>query len=191
MKIVKGQITKPAGKTFETKYGEKRMAIVTLVDGTEEKFYLVPHHDACNLQKGSAVSVVYEERNGRTVRRIVPEETNETTSAYTRSPDSGRSNNYYSRGNGGQQHKPQTDPREWATVEARNIIALMNIVSTEATNGGFPDLTSDELRNIAISINISAQRKFNDQVDFYKDPIEAKKEELESPTPDEDQNPFM
>ena len=74
MRIENGTVKKPVGKEFETQYGVKQMMIVVLDNGSEEKFYVKPGSEQSHLQRNDKVKVVFEDRNGKTVRRIVIEE---------------------------------------------------------------------------------------------------------------------
>lgn len=164
MKIAKGIVVKPAGKVFETKYGDKQMMVVQMENGTEEKFYVKPNSPQTFAQLNEPVSVVYELRNGKETRRLVLEEGNNAQlqkQNYTSSSSSYPSNSHNnSRNSYSTPKQPTVEPKEWARSEAKNVAALMNTVSQELANSGFPEMDLEDLRTIAISIYISAQRKF-------------------------------
>lgn len=172
MRIAQGTITKPAGKVFETKYGEKQMLIVTLDNGAEEKFYQSPGISTTRAERGTPVVVTYEQRDGKQVRRLSLQENNNDYPQRNQSPSSPT-----------KFRTPNSEPAvidgtDWAENEAENVIALMNIVSKQAIDGGFPELPVEEIRNIAISIYISSQRKFPNKV------VQFNVEKEQEPKPD-------
>jgi hypothetical protein len=82
IQVKSGTVKYPAGKVFDSQWGERQNILVALNDGTEEHIWFkagqTPH---ATLQKGQAIQVLYEERNGKTQRRIiVSDETRETAS---------------------------------------------------------------------------------------------------------------
>ncbi len=64
MQIKSGTVKYPAGKVFDSQWGERQNVLVTLSDGTEEQIWFKagqqPH---TTLQKGQAFQVLYEEKN--------------------------------------------------------------------------------------------------------------------------------
>lgn len=78
MKLKQGSVIYPADKVFTTQWGERQTVKVKLADGTEETIWFnagkTPH---INLVKGDTVSIIYENSNGKTIKRLVIDDENE------------------------------------------------------------------------------------------------------------------
>ena len=76
MQIKNGRIKYPAGKVFQSDWGERQNIVVEMDDGTEEKLYFAagrqPH---ASLKRGQQVQVLFE--NGK--RRLVVSDKPDTT----------------------------------------------------------------------------------------------------------------
>lgn len=149
MEIKSGQILYPAGKEYPDRFNEgkfRQNLKVKMEDGTEESIWFatgkLPHSQ---LKKGEPVQIIFEEREGKPIRHLV-----------------------VSTGlNNGQK---QTQGTNTLTDEKKRQIAsyitemakLYNYCykATEQNVEG-DELTPEDVRTIATSLFISAQRKFN------------------------------
>ena len=61
MKIKNGRIKYPAGKVFQSDWGERQNIVVEMDDGSEEKLYFAagrqPH---ASLKRGQSVAILFE-----------------------------------------------------------------------------------------------------------------------------------
>ena len=91
MMIKSGRVKYAAGdRTFPSKYSDKlqQNIVLTMEDGTEEKIYFdqgrLPH---AHLQRGQEIRIVYEELNGKPIRKLfVPEQKSDSFSTNSKLP---------------------------------------------------------------------------------------------------------
>lgn len=182
MKLEYGTITKPGGKEFETDYGVKRMLIITLDNGKEEKIYFnptqVPH---ANFSKGDRAGLVYEQKNGRQIRRLV--EVGVESAQPSPQPEVTNRHSFLPSRNTVPQVHQKPDANEWVRREAENLAALFLIVDMKFKDQGL-HLPAEEVRNLAVSINIGLGREYKDQqVIDVPSTLEAETDEVSTDVP--------
>lgn len=166
-------VKKPGGKEFETQYGVKKMMIVVAKDGTEEKIYYSPGqqpHDS--LARNDVATLIYENKNGKNIRRLVANEE-------TPLPPKQENKVFYAGEDLMQEFHREKDKQDydqeaskWATQEAKNLAALITIVNTQMQEEGYT-LSMEELRNLAVSINIGLGRKYANKQPVIMTPEDA------------------
>lgn len=172
MEVVQGRIKKPYGKQFESKFNPGQyqcMLVVELEDGTEEKIYGAPDqmpHAA--LQRGDACQLLFEEKNGKYIRRLL----DATGSPKRGAAPAGRQPAQHRRGQSfgaaaapapvaSQYPSKPVEPQD-ATAKVKSLTeSLANTVlylEHSFTEAGYPDVPFEELRNMAVSIFINLDR---------------------------------
>lgn len=182
MKMAQGTIKKPVGKTFETKYGEKKMLIVEMSDGGEEKFYCNPTQEPhVNFKKGDRVGVIYEMRDGRNIRRLVSmdDEPQQSSTPAPRQETRQETRQSYS-----SPKREEISADDYVKKEVSNIVKIYQEV-LEGFKGTGIDLTGEDLRSIVISINIGLQQQYNrsavlESADLDEDEDEDEEEEAQA-----------
>lgn len=152
MQIKTGTVKYPAGKVFNSEWGERQNVLLTLSDGSEEQIWFKagqqPH---AALQRGQPVQVLFEERNGKTQRRlIVNESAPPEPTATPEVVEAGMS--------------PERKRVIAAYVEEQaNLLGYCLKTSREKfASADAPLVESEEsIRALAVSLYIAAQRRFS------------------------------
>lgn len=159
MQIKSGIVKYAAGKVFDSQWGERQNILVALNDGTEEQIWFkagqTPH---ATLQKGQAVQVLYEERNGKTQRRIiVSDEARETASESNLAPVKSTTTPLEAELTPDQKRAIAAYVREQAEL----LGFCLKISREKFGNADTPLVETEEsIRTLATSLYITVQRKF-------------------------------
>lgn len=181
-----GNVTKKSHKAFQTQWGEKKLIEVQMDNGAVEKFYYKPGQEPQeSIQINDRVGVMMKEAYGKQVRNLVKIEDESPANNWSKGkvPDNVPVAPAYN--NNVAASRP-IDATAWAVQEAKNVANLISIVNYEMKNQGY-SLSMEELRNVAISINIGLQRAFNtQQVIEFNDDIKEDLQEEEDEEEEED-----
>jgi len=165
MNLKTGTVLYPADKILETKYGQKQTVKIKFEDGTEETIWCgVGQKPHTELKKGDAVQVLFEDRNGKTSKRLIT--SNDINTATNTQQNNNQSTN-----------NRQMNVKISATSEEKQLIAeyvrnsadlyafcLKTVMEKmSASNGEQPPMITDEngIRAVATSLFIATQKKFN------------------------------
>lgn len=153
MTLKAGTIKYAAGKEFPNKFkpGEMQQNLVAVMeDGTEEKIYFsagrVPHS---TLRQGDPINILYEEFNGRTIRKLYSSVTNNDRNNNV--PTSNTSVNHSS-------SRVSASPVEVINQQINAYIYTFKQVQDNFNSSGYPDLSVEDIRTIATSIMIKLDR---------------------------------
>lgn len=150
--IKSGTVKYPANKAFPDKYNEgafKQNLVLQMEDNTEETIWFtqgrIPHS---TLPKGAAVQVLFEERDGKTTRKLI-----DNSTAIS-------------------QNQPQPKPKTNSLLAPEQKIAIANYINEQGdllsycwdtANAKFQNKihTEESLRYLATTLYSSAKEKFN------------------------------
>lgn len=163
MQLKQGSVICPANKVLNTQWGEKQTVKVKLADGTEETIWFKvgkkPHAD---LVRGDVVSIIYEENNGKTIKRLIVNDDNQI--ANNNSSNGSKETvkfmmpNAYPKNNITEEEK--TVIKEYITTQLS--IYTHCLKATKECMESEQLLTNNEdVRTIATTLYIATQRKFN------------------------------
>ncbi len=142
MQIKNGRIKYPAGKVFQSDWGERQNIVVEMDDGSEEKLYFAagrqPH---ASLKRGQSVAILFEGGKRRLVVNDKP---------------------------ANQQPEPQPQYQELTPDQKRAIAAYVCDVAdllgfclkTASEKFGNQIETEESLRTLATTLFIATQRHF-------------------------------
>lgn len=146
IQVVSGTVKFPAGKVFETKYGQRVNAVITLDDGSEAKLWGNPDdHELRELCRGQAVQLVKDAKGYKLVGTSpAPSTQPAATATQTKNtelnPEQKRAIAAYIQG--------QADLFNYALKTVRERVEV-------------DPADTESVRAIATSIYIATQRKFN------------------------------
>jgi hypothetical protein len=159
MKVKQGSVVYPADKIIQTQWGERQTVKIKLADGTQETIWFnvgkTPH---VNLAKGDTVQILYEESNGKTVKRLVVNEDNLYSDIGSKEAVKFIMPNNHPKVNLTEEEKQLI--KDYIKIQTQIYTHCVEIVKYKITEKQL--LTSNEdIRAIATSIYIATQRKFN------------------------------
>lgn len=154
MNLKTGTVLYPADKILNTQYGERQTIKIKFQDGTEEIIWCsVGQKPHTELKKGDAVQVLFEDRNGKTTKKLL---TSNDINTNTQSTN---------------KMKISATPEEKQLIAeyVRNSADLYTFClktvmeKMSVSNGEQPPLITDEngIRAVATSLFIATQKKFN------------------------------
>lgn len=165
MELKTGSVLYPANKIINTQYGEKQTIKVRLSDGTLETIWFnvgkKPHSE---LSKGDTVQILYENNNGKTTKRLIVNQDNETNGNNNDNGNNANNPIKFMTPN----HIPKVGLTDDEKIAIKQYIDIqvdlyshcVEKVKTKMEGGRM--LTKDEdIRAIATTIFIATQRKFN------------------------------
>lgn len=169
MTLKQGQVKYAAGKEFPNRFkpGEMQQNIVvTMEDGTEERIYFTsgrtPH---ATLKKGDTVNILYEQMNGRTIRKLYAND--------NPSSNSGSNGSSYQPAAPARQQspaKPKLSTRDKIAMLANAHVVCIQEVESRLQEAGYPDVEFEDIRTIATSIIINLDRSGDDLMELMTYP---------------------
>lgn len=159
MKVKQGSVIYPADKVIQTQWGERQTVKVKLADGTQETIWFnvgkTPH---VNLAKGDTVQILYEQSNGKNIKRLVVNEDNLNIDIGSKEAVKFMMPNNHPKVNITDDEKQLV--KDYIKTQLNIYTHCIEVVKEKMTEKQL--LTSNEdIRAIATSIFIATQRKFN------------------------------
>jgi hypothetical protein len=188
MQVLQGRVEKPYGKSFPNKFNPNQLQSVLKVeleDGTMHSIYGAPDQlSHCTLRQGDTCQIVFEERNGKTIRRLLDATGNsggQRQQVNNRQPQQSRTASLPSRRNNppvastfpSKPHEP-VDVPENVKTQATSLAAPISYLDEALKEQGYADVPFGEIRNLAVSVFINLDRSIHG--DFVvKPPVEPQK----------------
>jgi len=173
-----GKVKFPAGKEFPNKFKPgtfQQNMVIEMEDGTEEKIYFAsgraPH---ANLPKGAPCNILYEQMNGRTIRKLYADD------SYNNAPPVASANTYATPFTNNTPAKPRMSVEDKIAMLANAHVKCIQEVEVELRENGYPDVAFEDIRTIATSIMIKLDRD-NDDLTELIETIETVEVEIDNP----------
>lgn len=152
IQLVSGVVKFPAGKVFDTQYGQRVNAVINLEDGTEAKLWGNPDdHELKQLRKGQPVQLVRDAKGYKLVGSS-PVASPQPTAPSATSPS-------------GMTDEQKQEIKQYIRFQAKifaECLKQARLVCGVASPEGEPAFIESEesIRAIATTLYISAQKKF-------------------------------
>jgi hypothetical protein len=188
MQVLQGRVEKPYGKSFPNKFNPNELQSVLKVeleDGTTHSIYGAPDQlPHCNLRRGDPCQIVFEQRNGKTIRRLLDGNGNggeyggqQRQQSNNRQPQQSRTDNLPRQNTQPVASTFPSKPQEPADVteqvknQAKSLASTISYLDEALKEQGYADVPFGEIRNLAVSIFINLDRNIHGEF-TVKPPVE-------------------